>query len=90
MSYKQYAGPRVYRRQQRRLVKSGLLAGLLAGLLLTGTWTTWTPPALEQSLCEQEVVMARNLYVISGDRGYAHEYLQKSSPEQAAYILTGK
>ena len=67
-----------------------MLAGILAGLVLAGTWTTWTPPEPPQELCEQELAVARTLYELSGDRGFAHEYLVKCSPEQEAYIRAGK
>ena len=71
------AGPHKRRGRRRRALKAAIIAALLAMLLLASTWTPWTPPAQADTVPSiQELVTAHNLYEVSGDRGFAHEYLE--------------
>lgn len=68
-------GPRQRRRRKRRAGKLLVLIAVVLMLLLASTWTVWQPPEPVSKPTEQDLAMARNLYALSGDRGYAHEYL---------------
>lgn len=78
-------GPHKRRSRRRRLLKVLVISAAVLMLLLASTWMTWTPPEQAAGPSIQELVTAQNLYEISGDRGWAHEYLEKW-PEHAAYI----
>lgn len=84
---KYHAGPHKRRGRRRRALKALIIPAVLAALLLAASpWMVRQPPEQPGGLCEQELAVARTLYEISGDNGFAHEYLKASSPEQAAYI----
>lgn len=87
MSYKQYVGPRVCRRRRMNRLKAGLLAALLVGLLLSVSWTAprELPAPAPPTPLPSVLAMARNLYALSGDNGFAHAYLEQW-PQYAAYI----
>lgn len=79
-------GPHQREGRRRRRLKAVVLVALLSALLLTSTLSKWTPPEQANEPSIQELATARNLYRISGDRGFAHEYIQ-AWPEYADYIM---
>lgn len=79
------AGPHKRAGRRRRRCKALIIAGVLVMLLLAATVHAWTPPPEAAGPSEQELAVARNLYQISGDNGFAHIYLEQW-PAWAAYI----
>ncbi len=79
-------GPHQRAGRRRRRLKALVIAGVLLMMLLASNWTPWTPPEPDPSGPSiQDVVVARNLYAVSGDNGYPHDFMQ-AHPEAAAFV----